>query len=663
MSRILNVNDHEANREAVTRVLQAAGFDVLEAATGQEALRRAGEVELVLLDVQLPDLDGFQVAERIRSQPATRHLAIVHLSAAPLTSAARIRGLELGTSGYLTHPIDPEELVATVRAVLRTRSDERQLRLSLERNSIILQHIADAVTAEDASGRFVYANDAAMRVLGYSSPDDFVSGIPQLLESRFELYDEAGAPFPPDELPGKRVLGGAPEATATIRWRRRGGGDERWTVVQSRPVKDDRGKVQLAINILHDVTERRRAEARATLLSEAANISAALGEYEETLERVVRLPVGRFADWTVLDIVDGQRVSRYVAHHDPAKAELAAALAARPPRFDALHTLAPSLFTGRAELVPRLEPETLRARARPETYELFRALGAASFVIAPLTVRGETFGTLSLMSATPGRFGHDDLRLAEDLAQRASLAVDNARLYHAAKTAAEVRKDLVAVVAHDLKNPLNAVGMATALLARQAAPGPEGDRLRRQTAILSRAAERMNRLIHDLLDVAAIDAGALSMVPDRVAAGPLLQETLDNFAAFAQPKALTLTLDPVDEELYVRADRERLLQALANLVGNAVKFTPDGGRVTLSAARVDDGVQFRVTDTGPGIEDEHLPHVFDRYWRVRKPSRSGTGLGLSIVKGIIEAHGGRVAVETKVGHGSTFSAVIPAAEK
>ncbi|HEX9104168.1 MAG TPA: response regulator, partial [Polyangia bacterium] len=250
-ARILHVNDDGEHRAAVTRMLLEAGFEVIEAVSGQDALAKAIDgPDLVILDVRLPDIDGFEVAARIRANPATRLLPVLHLSANLVGVEARARGFEAGADGYLAQPVEPAELVAHVRAILRARRAERGLRLSLEQNTVILQNIADAVTAQDPSGRVVYANDAALRLLGVGDLSSFAATDPATQSTGFELLDERGDPLDLARLPGRRVLAGAPEAHEIIRWRRRDSPIDRWTLVQSRPVHDEDGRVTLAINIL-----------------------------------------------------------------------------------------------------------------------------------------------------------------------------------------------------------------------------------------------------------------------------------------------------------------------------------------------------------------------------------------------------------------------------
>ena len=663
-ARILHVNDDEANRYAVTRMLQKAGFEVIEAATGQEALQRAAELpDLVILDVKLPDIDGYEVAARIRANPATRMLPVLHLSAHLVGVEARARGLEAGADGYLTQPVEPAELVANVRAILRARRAERELRLSLDQNSVILQNIADAVTAQDPSGRVVYANDAALRILGYEDKGRFVSGDAAAIVSAYEMLDENGEPFDPAKLPGRLVLAGAPEARATIRWRRRDAHSDRWTVVQSRPVLDEQGKVTLAINILHDISERRRAEQRMRILTDASAALTSSLDYDETLRRVVRLMVPALGDWSVLHVIERDQVRWVACHRDPSLDEKLCTMAMQPVPLSRRDVLPQTLFDGKTAHIDYDDAGLASRLSNPDSAAFVRSLGTRSAICAPLMIRGVILGALSCMSPETERYGNDELRLLEDVAHRAALAVDNARTYRRAQQAAEMRRDLVAVVAHDLKNPLNAVAMAAALLSKSAVAGAEGDRARRQTGIITRATERMNRLIHDLLDVSAIDAGRLELelVPHRV--GPIVSEAVDSMAPMAHEKQLTIEREvaPEAETLSALCDRERLLQIFSNLIGNAIKFAEAGGRIVVSAHRVDGALSFAVADNGPGIAEEHLPHLFDRFWRVRGRKRDGTGLGLWIVKGLVEAHGGKVSVATTLGAGAKFSFTVPLA--
>jgi PAS domain S-box-containing protein len=532
-------------------------------------------------------------------------------------------------------------------------------------DAVIVEHLADAVIAQEPGGRVVYANEAARVMFGITLDTSDWTGDPHLVAARFETWDEQDRPLAIEALPGRRVLRGESPARTIVRWRRRDGGerdDERWTEVQARPVRGEDGQVQLAISIIRDVTAERRAVRRLALLTEAgAKLSATL-DVEATLRVVARLPLPQLGDWCVVQLLDGEKPRRAGAHGEEGRQALLDRLLAGLAEARRVPDLPAEVRAGRAARVIGPGADQVRALFAAQAGEAALAeLGIpAALLTTPLLVRGQVVGAITVAAREVRGDGADALALLADLAQRAALAVDNARVYQAAQAASDLRRDLLAVVAHDLKNPLNAISMAAALLARSAAP--DNDRQRRQANIVARAADRMNRLIHDLLDVNAIDAGRMELEPAPVALGPLLQEALEAMAPLAQEKSIVLerNIAPGDEGVEVRADRERLLQVFSNLVGNAIKYVPEHGHIRISACRRGaDRVELAVTDDGPGIAPEHLPHIFDRYWRVRTSAREGTGLGLSIVKGIVEAHGGTVAVDTAPGRGATFAVTLP----
>ncbi|MBA3542594.1 MAG: CHASE3 domain-containing protein [Deltaproteobacteria bacterium] len=235
------------------------------------------------------------------------------------------------------------------------------------------------------------------------------------------------------------------------------------------------------------------------------------------------------------------------------------------------------------------------------------------------------------------------------------------RLYHQEETALDTarqavlaRDELMGIVAHDLRNPLGAITMRAELIRA----GSDPDAMHRQADAIERVAMRMERLIKSMLDVTTIEAGRFTVSPSPCKVEDLLHETTEVFAELAVREQVRLeTVAPPNA--IVRADRERVLQVLANLVGNAIKFTPKGGVVTLSAERGATSVRFAISDTGPGIAPEHLPHLFDRFWKLEARGKKGTGLGLFIAKGIVQAHGGRIWVESELGHGTTFHVTLP----
>jgi signal transduction histidine kinase len=226
-----------------------------------------------------------------------------------------------------------------------------------------------------------------------------------------------------------------------------------------------------------------------------------------------------------------------------------------------------------------------------------------------------------------------------------------------AEALAQEREDMVAIVAHDLRNPLAVVAYASAALRRAGLHAGQ----EKQVDKIDRAVARMNRLMSDLLDIARIEAGRFAVQPARVPVGLLLADAVESVRGQADDKSISLTCSPAESLPPVWADRERLLQALGNLLANAIKFTAEGGAVALCAEEASDQVHFAVSDTGPGIPEGDQPHVFERYWQGTRKHRQGMGLGLAIAQGIVQAHGGRIWVESSLGSGSTFRLTLPSA--
>jgi light-regulated signal transduction histidine kinase (bacteriophytochrome) len=253
-----------------------------------------------------------------------------------------------------------------------------------------------------------------------------------------------------------------------------------------------------------------------------------------------------------------------------------------------------------------------------------------------------------------------DLEAAEEL-RRAAVEVDLVRQLEREQRAVRARDDLVAVVSHDLKNPLGVIQMQAALLLRTAVASDQEPvrRLRGSAERIQRAVDRMNALISDLLDLAKIEAGRFEVQPQPERAEDIVDDVTTIMGPLAESKQIRLITE-LRSPSQVNVDRERVFQVLSNLVGNALKFTPEGGTITLKAEPAGREVLFSVADTGSGIPQEQLPHVFDRYWQAPRASRKGTGLGLYIAKGIVEAHGGQLWVQSVPARGATFGFTLPA---
>jgi signal transduction histidine kinase len=276
---------------------------------------------------------------------------------------------------------------------------------------------------------------------------------------------------------------------------------------------------------------------------------------------------------------------------------------------------------------------------------------------------GRKLGTIQLWDKKDGaEFDEADEAILTQLAQLAAVALENARLFRAAQDATRTRDDLVAIVSHDLRNPVHTIHMAASFLLDIAPPDDRRVQARRQLEVIQRSATRANRLIQDLLDVARIQAGGLAVDPVPVDVRSLLNEAVESATPLASAAQLSVVCDAPESLGPISSDRERVLQVFANLIGNAIKFTPKGGQIKILASSENGEVRFTVADTGPGIPPEHLDHVFDRYWQAKSTKKKlGAGLGLSIAKGIVEAHGGRIWVESPPNSGAEFNFTLPVA--
>jgi PAS domain S-box-containing protein len=429
------------------------------------------------------------------------------------------------------------------------------------------------------------------------------------------------------------------------------------------PILDTTGNPSYLLGISEDITERKRFEKEQQFLAEVSVALSASLEYEETLANLARLVVQNFADWCAVDVLneEGQLSRLKVASAHPDQAALCTVLEQMPADRDLPYLMRAVIESKRPIVVEQVTLQYIESLAQgPGHLQALMATGLRSFVAVPLLMRGKALGALFLGSSTLSRvLGQNELRLAETLADRAALAIENARLYRASVRATHLRDQVLGVVVHDLRSPLSNILMQVWDLKRQ---GSESEpRFLKPVEVIQRAATRMNRLIQDLLDVARMEAGQLTIERSRLSAGGLIVEAVDMHRALASASSVELQVEVGPDVPEVWGDWDRLLQVFENLVGNAIKFTSTGGHITAGAAPRDHEVVFWVADTGVGIASENLPRIFDRFWQASKAGRGGAGLGLSITKAIVEAHGGRIWVESRAGSGSTFFFTIPRA--
>jgi len=342
---------------------------------------------------------------------------------------------------------DPPMFTGTVRDVTdrRTAEAEREDLLRLEQLArveateardqlrAILSGVADAVTAQAPDGRLLFANDAAVELLGFESREALLSAELAEIMARFEVLDETGATLPFEQLPGRQALAEGEPSELVVRFRVRETGEERWSAVKATPIKDATGAVTMAINVIEDITQHKRAERAQRFLSESSAVLGTSLDRQEVLGQVATLAVPEVADWLFVDmVVEGRRFERVaVAHSDPTQLRRAEELHRdAPPRPDAPGGVAHVLRTGRSELHPDLPQELAEARGELAYFRLARAFRMRSAIIVPMRARGRTLGALTFATGPSGRrFDEQDLALAEELARRCATAIDNARLF------------------------------------------------------------------------------------------------------------------------------------------------------------------------------------------------------------------------------------------
>ena len=569
---------------------------------------------------------------------------------------------------------EPLYLVGFIQDITERRSAQAAASRSLSLLQATLESTADGLLVVDLEGRIISYNQRVAEMWGIP-PELFASGD----DARAIAVAVEKLSHPEEFLAKVQELYEQPElASYDVLELKDGRVFERY----SQPQRIDGGSVGRVWSF-RDVTARRRAEEqshalvveqaaraeaenserRAALLAEASRVLSGSFDYQTTLAALVRLTVPAMADYCALDIVDGDNFTRIgEAHVDKSKTSLVNEMSSFPSAvLTKYHPMMRVLATGHPVLEVQVTPELIQASFVHEAQrQTVRALAPLSYICVPLlgSGKGKPLGVLTLATASSGRrYDVADLALAADLSRRAALVVEHARLFHEAEQATRARDEILAVVAHDLRNPLNTVMMAAGLMLETSSP--ERPEERRQVEIVRRAADRMNRMIQDLLDVKRMESGRLGLEPKPETVAGLVGDTIEMLRPLAEGSSIRLESHVAPNLPRVLADATRISQVLSNLVGNAVKFTPREGVITITADGLDAEVRFSVIDTGAGIPAEQLPHIFGRFWQARTSDRRGIGLGLAIAKGIVEAHQGRIWVESSVGLGSTFYFTLP----
>ena len=770
-ARLLLVDDRPENLLALEAILEPLDADLVTAGSGEEALRRllTDEFAAILLDVQMPGLDGFQTAELVKQRERTKHVPILFLTAISKDAEHVFRGYGAGAVDYLMKPFDPLILRAKVSVFIElwqktvelrerdARIAEQELAAVERESEVRYRALADAVPqivwTSDAEGRVLYRNERWYELTGASREGGDREWADVCHPEDVDAADAAWA--------AARRSGRPFEAEFRLRM---ADGTYRWFL--GRAVSSAEGWVGTST----DIEDRKRAEDRQTFIAEAGWVLGSSLDWEQTLADVARLAVPRIADWCAVDVFEDGRLRRLVLQHDdPLKLALAREL--EVPMLAAI-----AVATEREEpvLVTDVDEKALAAfRFDDAQLEIARTLAPLSYVTVPLTARGEVFGAVTLVTAESGRvYGDEDAALALELARHAASAIDNARLYREAEqrgraaraleavgdgvvlvdregvirlwnTAAatitgvaredvlgraiadvvhrwneispripvaekpgdpvraetvpvelggrelwisgtgvgfeegtvyafrdlteeraleELKADFVATVSHELRTPLAAIYGAAQTIRRTDVHIDETIR-DQLLVVIATEADRLGAIVSDLLVAGRLDADQLPITVEHVDPVELASSVLEAARAHL-PESVDLELK-VDEGVSgVAADPGQLHQVLVNLVDNAIKYSPEGGPVSLSIADGDGAVRFAISDRGLGIPASEHRRIFEKFYRLDPDMTrgiGGTGLGLYICRELVRRMNGKIWVESRLGEGSTFVVELPAA--
>ncbi|CAN5339714.1 hypothetical protein BH23GEM2_BH23GEM2_26360 [soil metagenome] len=539
---------------------------------------------------------------------------------------------------------------------------------SRERLGLLLDSAESGMYGIDEHGRCTFINPAAARMLGYEQQEL----VGEQIHDRVHYAHPDGSPYPFDQCPIRKALitGSRVRRDDEVYWRKDG---TRLSVdYTAAPMLGDR-KVRGAVVSFLDITDRKRESEIRTFLADATEALNSSLDYHSTLRTVATLAVPRLGDWCAVDMLENGKLERLaVVHRDPEKLNMVLELTRkRPPRLDAPMGSGKVIYTGRPELLAEIPEEVLVASAEGDVQliQAIQKLDLRSLLGVPLLSQGKAIGAIICVMAESGRrFTEQDLQVAEDLASRASLAIENALLYKeaevarkAAEAADATKSQFLAAMSHELRTPLNAIAGYAELIA-VGVHGPVTDKQREALERITRSQKTLLSLINDVLNFSKLQAGFIQVATEEIPMATIL----DTLEGWIEPqlraKQLRYSYDACPEDLHVRGDRDKIQQVMLNLLSNAVKFTPSGGEISVTCTFNDDDVQINVRDTGPGIPPDKVDVIFEPFVQVDRGVQStyqGTGLGLAISRDLARAMKGNLVVGSSSDRGSEFVFALP----
>jgi signal transduction histidine kinase len=523
--------------------------------------------------------------------------------------------------------------------------------------STLLQQVPCGVLVVEApSGKVILSNHRLEEIWRGSAATDL---------SRWTGFHADGTPYSLAEWPISGALAtgqSLPEEEIEIL---REDGTRAVIRCSAEPLRAQNGDLTGAVMTALDVTDLRRRTTSRRLLADAGALLASSLDYVSTLRSLARLAIPTLADWCTVDLLDSAgEIERVAIEHTDARLATAATQLARrnPPALKTEVVIEEVIRTGESRLIPEVTSDILAAFTRSSRQrKLLSDLGMSSAMIVPLVSRGRPLGALTFVTAESGRhYNADDLEVAEELATRAALVVENSRLFDQSRAATEAKSDFLAVMSHELRTPLTAIIGYSELL-QLGVPDTVTARQREQAERIEVSARHLLQLIEEILTLVTLESGERRVRREEVDVNKLLKRAVSIVEPMARAKGLPLTVEFAEGDPMLRSDIDKLLQVLSNLLSNAVKFT-EKGEIRLKATANERAVLIEVSDTGIGLGSEHLQRIFEPFWQVERPitrRTGGTGLGLAISRRLVDLLGAELEVDSQQGTGSTFRLRIP----
>jgi PAS domain S-box-containing protein len=534
--------------------------------------------------------------------------------------------------------------------------------LSAQWLAAIVASSDDAIISKDLNGIVLSWNGAAERMFGFTADEMIGQSIRRIIpDDRQSEEDTVLASI----RAGQRL-----EHFETIRKTR----DGRLIPVSLTvsPVLDATGRVVGASKIARDISERKRAERHAAAIAEREAFRAEVAltltrslDHEETLRALAAAAIPSMGDYCAVDVVneDGDLARVAVTHVNPDQAQLADNVREQvedPQSAASPHTVA---RTGITSFIPDISAEAAAADADAASLDKLRQLGFVSYMCVPIAFQRRVLGALTLASAESGRtYTNEDVRLIEDMAARAALAIENARSYRQLQNANRLKDEFLATLSHELRTPLNAV-LGYARMLQSGAISPE--KVPQALDVIDRNASSLAQIVEDVLDVSRIILGKARLRVQPTDVAVVVHDAIATVAPAVEGKGLKLTPSMPRHLIEVMADPTRIQQVIWNLLSNAVKFTPRGGRIDVRIFEANSHVEIIVADTGIGFSPEFKHHLFERFRQAEGGTtrpHGGLGLGLAIARHIVEMHGGTIDADSPgEGRGATFTVKLPTA--